>query len=1016
MARPLSEFDRAHLLRKAMEVGLVSPEEVALPSDMDGRTITGSEITARFEALLRQGRLPEDFIAATLEADIHPTQAAALPTQDGLAASRDPGPGGPDPLATFPMAKGGRYVPLAHLGDGGMGRVFKAYDVQLKRVVALKFLWRLEREPLERFLLEARAQAQIEHPHVCPIYSVGQEDAQPYLAMRFIDGPNLRQIQTQLTLEQKVGIIRDVAEALHACHRHGIVHRDVKPSNIMLERSEEGPWRPFIMDFGLAREIGSDSLTVTGVIVGTPVYCSPEQAQGRIQELDRRTDVYSLGATLYELLCDGPPFRPEGTLVDLVYRIVEVDPPRPRSRVPSLPRDLETILLKTLEKDPARRYDSARAFAEDLQRFLDGDPILARAVTPLYRGWKLLRKHRGLAAAATLSALLVVAAGTTWTLRTRIAAQSAQRFGREAEWMESIIFKIHCLPLHDVGYARTLIQERIDRIRGDLAASTTWAQPWGHLAIGRGLFALDRYEEARVELDLAHRLAPRDLDISQALGLTLARIYQTELEGLSGRALAERKKDLETSVRQPALTCLRESRGVATSSPAYVQGLLALVEDNLPEALRRAHEAQSQAPWLFEAWRLEAETHSRGAQQELERGRFTEAEGLLEASGESLRHALDIARSAPQAYISETRRRMELFQIRRDRGLATVADRDHALETIRMALVADPGNTRALSFKAAIHRQWADVLQRGGQDPGPDLTEALHACEAGLRGEPSNNALWNNKATILRNLATQEEVHGRDPRDLVDRAIRALEVALQRPQYGDLLNNNLGNCLLMRATYTLHHDGDPTSDLRRAVTHFRRAWELKPWVGHLAGIGEGLNELALYQSLRGGDPEPVLTEALAALDEGIRFNPNSYQTHQTRAEVLLSRAWTRLHHGGSAQGDPAQARAALEEVQKLNPRLAPSLAFHWTRAWALEAWGLPEPGRSRALRTAVQAFRAGLRGRADGLAVATAAAALACAGENSGLGAGLRAAEALARTAPQDPVARESLRRLSGLR
>ncbi|MDP2875078.1 MAG: serine/threonine-protein kinase, partial [Holophaga sp.] len=439
-------------------------------------------------------------------------------------------------LDAFPLPTDGRYIPVAFLGDGGMGRVYKAFDKKLKRTVAMKFMRHLAPGSLERFLQEGRAQAQIEHPNVVSIYSVGQVDSQPYLSMRYIDGPNLRAALPQLNLEQKVRILKDVAEALQACHRLGIIHRDVKPTNIMLESTEKGIWWPFVMDFGLARDMESTSLTVTGVIVGTPAYCSPEQVQGHLGEIDRRSDVYSLGATLYECICGEAPFSPKAGLVDLVQQIVDTDPIPPSRRVPNLPKDLETIALKALEKDPARRYDSAKAMADDLKRYLDGDPIVARASSLVYRVGKRVRKNKPLTLAMIGSLVVVlglVGFGLVAMLKVRTMAASAQRFSRMAEQVEALLFRSHSMPLHDITLDRNQAEQRMVAIRHDMLRLGRWSEPAGHLALGRCLLALGRPAEALPELEKAWKATKgKDPEVAQALGLALSHLYLMEIEHL----------------------------------------------------------------------------------------------------------------------------------------------------------------------------------------------------------------------------------------------------------------------------------------------------------------------------------------------------------------------------------------------------------------------------------------------------------------------------------------------------
>jgi serine/threonine-protein kinase len=260
----------------------------------------------------------------------------------------------------------GRFTLELLLGKGGVGDVYKAYDPNLKRYIALKLLRHVDPEVVKRFLREARAQAQVEHMHVCKIYESGEYGGLPYIAMQYIDGQTLNELSNKLTLEEKIRIMKDVALGLHAAHRKGLIHRDVKPANIMVNQTEEGYWKPYVMDFGIAREQEAPGLTVTGVVMGTPFYMSPEHIMGKLENMDRRCDIYSLGVTMYELLSGNPPFKGD-TPMDTFMNVIHKDAQPLRKINPRIPNDIDTIVMKCIEKDPNRRYNSAKELAEDLQ-------------------------------------------------------------------------------------------------------------------------------------------------------------------------------------------------------------------------------------------------------------------------------------------------------------------------------------------------------------------------------------------------------------------------------------------------------------------------------------------------------------------------------------------------------------------------------------------------------------------------------------------------------------------------
>lgn len=318
----------------------------------------------------------------------------------------------------------GPFELVDFLGRGGMGEVYKARDHRLDREIALKLLLPGPQASEERFQREARAQAKIDDDGVCQVYEVGTADGRAYIAMQFIEGETLAEVAAKLTLEEKVSVVHQVAKAVHAAHRQALVHRDLKPGNIMVQRTDDG-LKAWVLDFGMVHVIDDAPLTMTGEVVGTPHYMSPEQVMGDIAGIDRRTDVYSLGAVLYELLTGQPPITGKN-VIDVLRRITFEDPVLPRQLRPSIPEDLEWIALRCLEKDAGRRYGSAATLIRDLERFRAGEPVQARQVTWRYRWSKRVRKHRRLLLVA--GALTVLLAGAIWRdlSQRRDAAETAR--------------------------------------------------------------------------------------------------------------------------------------------------------------------------------------------------------------------------------------------------------------------------------------------------------------------------------------------------------------------------------------------------------------------------------------------------------------------------------------------------------------------------------------------------------------------------------------------------------------
>lgn len=313
--------------------------------------------------------------------------AACLEELEHLASHADAAPIAPIPpidaspaaAPPAPVAELGVFRIEKEIGRGGMGVVYKAWQPELGRPVALKMILAGElasAEYVDRFRNESRALANVHHPNIVSIYEAGQIDGRFYFAMQFVEGPTLaeRLKHGRLDPEQAARLAAAVARAAGSLHAHGVIHRDVKPSNILLD----GDGTPYLSDFGLAKTLSADSgRTVSGAIVGTPCYMSPEQAAGKSKHVGPRSDVYSIGAVLYECLVGRPPFREE-TPLDTLVQVIEGEPVEPRRIDRAIPRDLELICLRCLEKNSEARYASADALADDLERWLKGEAIEAR--------------------------------------------------------------------------------------------------------------------------------------------------------------------------------------------------------------------------------------------------------------------------------------------------------------------------------------------------------------------------------------------------------------------------------------------------------------------------------------------------------------------------------------------------------------------------------------------------------------------------------------------------------------
>jgi WD40 repeat protein/tRNA A-37 threonylcarbamoyl transferase component Bud32 len=372
------------------------------------------------------GWLPDDLVgfAEELRQELDdPGSAATVPDGGSGPAAREPA-GRPRTLGKFQLGE--------LLGKGAFGAVYKARDTELDRVVAVK----LPRagafataEEQERFQREARSAGRLHHPGIVPVHEVGAVDGTPYIVSRYVEGRTLAEVlaEGRPPFRQSAALVAQVARALHYAHSVGVVHRDIKPSNILLDA--EG--RPYLADFGLAWRPGAElSLTADGQVLGTPAYMAPEQAEGRHRDVGPRSDVYSLGVVLYELLAGARPFAGSGAA--LLRQVLQDEPAPPRRRDRRIPRDLETVCLKAMARAPGDRYASAEELADDLQRFLNDELIRARPAGSLRRFGRWCRRNPRVALLTGAVFVLLLAAAGTALESARVSRSRAREQQREA--------------------------------------------------------------------------------------------------------------------------------------------------------------------------------------------------------------------------------------------------------------------------------------------------------------------------------------------------------------------------------------------------------------------------------------------------------------------------------------------------------------------------------------------------------------------------------------------------------
>ncbi|HNN91283.1 MAG TPA: serine/threonine-protein kinase, partial [Pseudomonadota bacterium] len=882
--------------RLLRESGETAEDETSSPQSALAVTLPPPQSAAGAMDATLDGRSEE---ASSLRAaSIAPPPAGkTLPGAQEVVSVADAGA-----VERFPVENWDRYELIKLLGQGGMGSVYKGRDRRLGRLVALKFIRSTDAQMTARFMQEARAQSRIEHPGICKVFEVGEINDKAYIVMQYVEGQPLGQAARQMTLLEKVQVVKDIAEALHTAHELGIIHRDIKPSNIMVERvpGKDGGLRshPIVLDFGLAREAHEGKgLTESGAVMGTPAYMSPEQARGEIRSLDRRADVYSLGATLYDLLSGTAPFEDE-SIVNVLLKVLNDDVRPLRDKHPDVPEALDVIVGKCLNKEPAQRYQTAQELADDLGRFLNNQRIVGKQVSLWYR--LRYRSQRNKPVAALIAALCVAGCGFVgYGTRTYLQnvrkerearrkeveakrrAELAEQLGQTVQELEWLLRVTNGLPLHDTSGDARRVRERMAEVARVLTEAGPLAAGLGNYVLGRGHLALYEWEPALQQLRAAEAAGVHDAELDYALGRVLGELYMEGMDRArkSGdKSFQERRRaELQRQYLQPALQYLSRSRGKTRESASYAEALIDFYNQNYESALINAHMAQKQTPWLYEAKKLEGDVFAARALIQKDRGDLEQAERNYLEAVHRYEQAAEVGRSDHRIYeaIAEAWVRQE--EIRSNQGQDPTTQTNNALNALNLAINANPNNSLPYTKKSYAYIFLSRYHQSQGNIPKSiDATKHLvSSAEQAIALDPNDEYAHDALGNGLLFQWMIQLPQGNQAA-LFQTAVRHYRESARCNSNFPWAHNDLGVAFMIDGQDKLSRNVDPTQSLESALSAFDMAIALdEKYSFAFSNKSFALNLLATWNSEHGKDPIDQATNSIKAGDAAIDINRKS---------------------------------------------------------------------------------------------------------------------------------------------
>jgi serine/threonine-protein kinase len=974
--------------------------DFTLPSGAEARLqrlVAARQEEARARSAVRQGLLAEERLREALaERDGDPSRTlGAILVERGWIdrdawralrpeAGPSEAPAEVVPLLDDPSRAVGEFVLVSPLGRGGAAEVWKAWDRRLHRWVAVKRPASLLDTPTarERFRREAFSAARLSHPNIVPIHRVSEEEDRPFLVMPLIRGRSLA--EERPPLPRALEVMRSVALAVHYAHAQGVVHRDLKPGNIMLD--DRGV--AWVLDFGLAYlfEAGP-KLTKEGAVAGTPSYMSPEQARGDPGAHEAATDIYSLGATLYELAAGRAPF--EGTsFAEIVHKVAHDDPEPPRRVNPALGRDLETVILTAMDKDPGRRYPNAGELARDLERLLADEPIAARPVPRIHRLWRRVRKNRAALALAAVAALALAGGGLLWLAGTE--QTEAEREKRLQAVREKARFSLEAaLEFRRMG--------SIDRMRSWRPVLESACQQAPDVAevdylLGRFYRALMEDEKALESQQRALRKDPGYVPALYERALLLSKKYRRELrraheamKALEGGGTTAREvrqipmytleqveaarpdlvrmreglvRDLVTLKKRSAEPSDGEGAFLGRAAGMAAEGILAYHLGQYPEAIAVLSEVVKRDPFLEEAW----ETLARAANLRLAQGPED-----LERRWSAAEHWYTQGLNRDQGYLpllfgrSDVRR--ERAGYRMNRGEDPLPDYAQSEEDLTRAISLDGRSAEAWTRRGIIRATRAIFRLNRGEDPLSDLSQAEADFGRAMELRHPHPEALARRGFARSHRGIYRLAAGEDPSADFASAEEDFDLAARQDPGVDGLWMWWGFMRSQWGAFRMERGQDPRDDFARSERHHTEAIRLnREYAAAWKNRGLARTWRGVHRASRGEDPSADFADAEEDFSETLRIDRGYSTAWKNRGFLETHRGLWRLAGGESPLEHFEAAEESFGEAIRLNPSHGESFAQRGSLRWSLAQWrekGGERPGAAYA--AAASDFREAIR-------------------------------------------------------
>jgi serine/threonine protein kinase len=675
----------------------------------------------------------------------------------------------------------GHWKVIDSIGQGGMSSVYlvERSDGQIQQQAALKVIptGMVSQQLKDRFLRERQILTDLNHPNIAKLYDAGITDSGvPWFVMEYIQGQDIIEFAelNNLNVEQRVILFKQVCEALKYSHSKGIVHRDIKPSNLIVGEDKVVK----LLDFGIAASDENDSLTMTGAVIGTPGYLSPEQAKGLTHQIDRRSDIFSVGVLLYKLIKKEMPFKAD-SISEISYKIINDEPTLLGHEIPA---DLGAITFKCLEKKVENRYSSVKNLLADINAYLNGDVIQARKVTWSLRLFKKIKKHPLISLFSTLAILAIIISISYTVFQTYESLrnlQVAEKHLSQAQEIKAKVRRTHMMPKHNVQAEYSQFKNEIQQLRQSIESDGLSVTGLSSFALGSAYLAMNDHDKAFEFLKDAESKGWQSTDLSAALGLVYAHRWADVIQ----RSLALEKDQLKQdylkqnqSTYDSAVKYLQESQS-GTSISNYLAAKLAFIEKDYDEAIVLVEKEIQTNPWHYEAMAFAATIYNNKYELIGDTQGYENAVEYKKLSDLRLEQAISIGDSDPLNYVQYCQNMATEVRKQLNKMSSEIYDfYDKSVSVCKDALLLNPFEKQPFLSLGAINEDMADYLELKKEPYYQMDAQSYFIIKDGLAKHPNDDELLAATITSLFGLAQQMDNFKKDDPESLNKMIETFDV------------------------------------------------------------------------------------------------------------------------------------------------------------------------------------------------------------------------------------------------